>query len=90
MRDLMNEATVVPPWLHDTFLGYGDPAAAQYLKLPDFVRTVDFKVPLWLAVGAAQLGETPGALLPLTMVVCACLLGRSSAEEIYCQLSHLV
>lgn len=57
MRDLMNEATVVPPWLHDTFLGYGDPAAAQYLKLPDFVRTVDFKVPLWLAVGAAQLGD---------------------------------
>ena len=47
MRDLMNEATVVPPWLHDTFLGYGDPAAAQYSKLPDaFVRTIDFKVPL--------------------------------------------
>jgi len=44
MRDLMNEATVVPPWLHDTFLGYGDPAAAQYSKLPEaFVRTIDFK-----------------------------------------------
>ena len=45
MRDLMNEATVVPPWLHDTFLGYGDPAAAQYTNLRDeFTRSLDFKV----------------------------------------------
>jgi Intron-binding protein aquarius N-terminus len=44
MRDLMNEQTIVPPWLHDTFLGYGDPSAAQYTKQPDFRRTVDFKV----------------------------------------------
>jgi Intron-binding protein aquarius N-terminus len=44
MRDLMNEQTIVPPWLHDTFLGYGDPAAAQYTRLPDFRRSVDFKV----------------------------------------------
>ena len=44
MRDLMNEQTIVPPWLHDTFLGYGDPAAAQYTRLPDFRRSVDIKV----------------------------------------------
>lgn len=44
MRDLMNEQTIVPPWLHDTFLGYGSPNAAQYTQLPDFRRTVDFKV----------------------------------------------
>jgi hypothetical protein len=25
IRDLMNEAVVIPPWLHDIFLGYGDP-----------------------------------------------------------------
>lgn len=25
IRDLMNEDTVVPPWLHDILLGYGDP-----------------------------------------------------------------
>ncbi|EFJ49751.1 hypothetical protein VOLCADRAFT_104194 [Volvox carteri f. nagariensis] len=30
IRDLMNDETaVIPPWLHDVFLGYGDPAAAQ-------------------------------------------------------------
>jgi intron-binding protein aquarius len=29
IRDLMNTKAVVPSWLHDVFLGYGDPAAAQ-------------------------------------------------------------
>ncbi|BDA47113.1 probable NFX1-type zinc finger-containing protein 1 at C-terminar half [Coccomyxa sp. Obi] len=44
IRDLMNEDTVLPEWLHDIFLGYGDPAAAQYTRLPDsYLRTLDFK-----------------------------------------------
>lgn len=30
IRDLMNAECVVPDWLHDVFLGYGDPAAAHY------------------------------------------------------------
>ena len=42
----MNEETVLPEWLHDIFLGYGDPAAAQYSKLPNTLRTLDFKVHL--------------------------------------------
>jgi intron-binding protein aquarius len=25
IRDLMNEDVIIPPWLHDIFLGYGDP-----------------------------------------------------------------
>ena len=29
IRDLMNEDCVLPPWLHDILLGYGDPGAAQ-------------------------------------------------------------
>jgi intron-binding protein aquarius len=36
IRDLMNSASVgkaVPSWLHDLFLGYGDPAAAHYKSL---------------------------------------------------------
>ena len=49
IRDLMNEDTVLPEWLHDIFLGYGDPAAAQYTKLPNTLRTVDFKVVLCFA-----------------------------------------
>ena len=45
IRDLMNADTVVPEWLHDVFLGYGDPNAAQGSNMPQTqrVKTVDFK-----------------------------------------------
>merc|ERR1719454_2148747 len=44
IRSLMNsEDTVIPDWLHDLFLGYGDPGAAQYWKLPTMLSTVDFR-----------------------------------------------
>lgn len=33
IRDLMNTRCVVPEWLHDVILGYGDPRAAHYSKL---------------------------------------------------------
>ncbi len=29
----MNTECVVPDWIHDIFLGYGDPAAAHYTRL---------------------------------------------------------
>ena len=32
IRDLMNTDCVVPDWLHDIILGYGDPGAAHYSK----------------------------------------------------------
>ena len=32
IRDLMNNECVVPDWLHDIILGYGDPGAAHYAK----------------------------------------------------------
>lgn len=33
----------MPPWLHDVFLGYGDPAGAHYRSLPEQVtQDVDF------------------------------------------------
>lgn len=40
IRDLMNTECVVPGWLHDVFLGYGDPGSAHYTRqvlihLPD-------------------------------------------------------
>ncbi|XP_052205686.1 uncharacterized protein LOC127810317 [Diospyros lotus] len=44
IRDLMNETCIVPDdWLHDTFLGYGNPSAAQWTNMPDLLDTVDFK-----------------------------------------------
>ncbi|CAN0416885.1 unnamed protein product, partial [Discosporangium mesarthrocarpum] len=42
----MNTSAVgqaMPPWLHDIFLGYGDPAGAHYHNMPDQVTSrVDF------------------------------------------------
>jgi hypothetical protein len=29
----MNTNAVVPDWLHDVFLGYGDPASAHYTQV---------------------------------------------------------
>ncbi|KAJ7534618.1 hypothetical protein O6H91_13G103100 [Diphasiastrum complanatum] len=43
IRDLMNEDCFVPKWLHDIFLGYGDPAAAQWHNMPNQLAVVDFK-----------------------------------------------
>ncbi len=41
IRDLMNTKTVVPDWLHDIFLGYGDPTVPSAPQIPtlDFVDT---------------------------------------------------
>ncbi|XP_040992399.1 RNA helicase aquarius [Juglans microcarpa x Juglans regia] len=43
IRDLMNEYCIVPDWLHNIFLGYGNPSAAQWTNMPDILETVDFK-----------------------------------------------
>ncbi|XP_010261266.1 PREDICTED: intron-binding protein aquarius [Nelumbo nucifera] len=43
IRDLMNESCIVPDWLHNIFLGYGDPSAAQWTNMSDLLETVDFK-----------------------------------------------
>ncbi|KAJ8928422.1 hypothetical protein NQ314_019011 [Rhamnusium bicolor] len=42
IRELMNTECVVPEWLHDIILGYGDPSAAHYTKMPNQIPTVDF------------------------------------------------
>ncbi|XP_058096767.1 uncharacterized protein LOC131242257 [Magnolia sinica] len=43
IRDLMNESCIVPDWLHNVFLGYGNPSAAQWTNMPDLLEKVDFK-----------------------------------------------
>lgn len=43
IRDLMNEYCIVPKWLHNIFLGYGNPSAAQWTNMPDLLEIVDFK-----------------------------------------------
>lgn len=43
IRDLMNETCIVPEWLHNIFLGYGNPSAAQWANMPDLLEKIDFK-----------------------------------------------
>ncbi|XP_038597174.1 RNA helicase aquarius isoform X2 [Tachyglossus aculeatus] len=42
IRDLMNTECVVPDWLHDIILGYGDPGSAHYSKMPNQIARLDF------------------------------------------------
>lgn len=42
IRNLMNTDCVVPDWLHDIILGYGDPSSAHYSKMPNQIATLDF------------------------------------------------
>lgn len=42
IRDLMNTKCVVPDWLLDIILGYGDPGAAHYTNRDNALRKLDF------------------------------------------------
>lgn len=60
----MNTSAVgqaMPPWLHDVFLGYGDPGGAHYRSLPDQVtKDVDFGDTL---LDTDHIRQVPGVLL---------------------------
>jgi intron-binding protein aquarius len=46
IRDLIRTSEVViPPWLHDIFLGYGDPSSAHYKNMDanHIVQSLDFR-----------------------------------------------
>ncbi|KAJ3021256.1 hypothetical protein HKX48_008885 [Thoreauomyces humboldtii] len=43
IRDLMQSDLVVPAWLQNVFLGYGDRGSAHFTKMENPVRTVDFR-----------------------------------------------
>ncbi|CEM26013.1 unnamed protein product [Vitrella brassicaformis CCMP3155] len=42
MDDPEGTQAVVPDWLHDLFLGYGDPGSAQYFRLDTQIPDIDF------------------------------------------------
>lgn len=42
IRSLMNVQCVVPTWLHDVLLGYGDPGAANYKNLGRIIDNLDW------------------------------------------------
>ncbi|KAF9951183.1 hypothetical protein BGZ70_001099 [Mortierella alpina] len=43
IRDLMQSDLMVPEWLHDVFLGYGNPNSAHYSQLPRQIKEIDFR-----------------------------------------------
>lgn len=43
IRDLMNVKFVVPDWLNDVLLGFGDPASAHYTNLDNKLDSLDYK-----------------------------------------------
>lgn len=43
IKDLVVSDVPLPDWLQDVFLGYGDPATASYQRLPNKLKSVDFR-----------------------------------------------
>ncbi|KAK7433077.1 hypothetical protein QQZ08_000006 [Neonectria magnoliae] len=43
IRNLVLSEVPLPAWLHEVFLGYGDPAGATYKNLPSRAKKVDFR-----------------------------------------------
>lgn len=43
IRSLALSEVPLPPWLHEVFLGYGDPAGATYSNLSHRVKKIDFR-----------------------------------------------
>ncbi|KAK1750649.1 hypothetical protein QBC47DRAFT_393152 [Echria macrotheca] len=43
IKDLTLSDVPLASWLHEVFLGYGDPAGATYKQLPNRVKTIDYR-----------------------------------------------
>lgn len=43
LKQLVLSDTPVPTWLMDVFLGFGDPSSASYKRLPNMMKSVDFR-----------------------------------------------
>ncbi|GJJ70103.1 intron-binding protein aquarius [Entomortierella parvispora] len=43
IRDLMQNDLMIPDWLHDVFLGYGNPNSAHYSQLKKQIQEIDFR-----------------------------------------------
>jgi intron-binding protein aquarius len=43
IRSLVLSEVPLAPWLHEVFLGYGDPAGATYKHLPNRTKQIDFR-----------------------------------------------
>lgn len=43
IKDLTLSEVPLASWLHEVFLGYGDPAGATYKQLPNRIKTIDYR-----------------------------------------------
>lgn len=43
IRNLVLSDLPLPSWLHEVFLGYGDPAGAHYKNLPNRIQKLDYR-----------------------------------------------
>jgi intron-binding protein aquarius len=43
IKDLAVSDVPLPDWLQDVFLGYGDPSTASYQKLPNKLKSIDYR-----------------------------------------------
>ncbi|KAK7737001.1 hypothetical protein SLS53_006757 [Cytospora paraplurivora] len=43
IRNLTLSEVPLAPWLHEVFLGYGDPAGASYKQLPNRLKRIDYR-----------------------------------------------
>ncbi|KAL1919017.1 uncharacterized protein VTP21DRAFT_2398 [Calcarisporiella thermophila] len=43
IRDLMQSELVIPDWLHNVFLGYGDPGSAHYSRISNQPKELNFR-----------------------------------------------
>lgn len=43
IRSLVLSELPLPPWLHEVFLGYGDPAGAHHKNLPNRLKKLDYR-----------------------------------------------
>ncbi|XP_061468788.1 RNA helicase aquarius [Rhineura floridana] len=65
IRNLMNTDCVVPDWLHDIILGYGDPSSAHYSKMPNQIASLDFN-DTFLSIGHLK-ASFPGYSIKVTV-----------------------
>lgn len=62
IRELMNTECVVPDWLHDIILGYGDPGAAHYSRSVLLLVSIQTCLSLFLVKMLGNVNTLPNVL----------------------------
>jgi len=71
IRDLMNINCVVPDWLHDIILGYGDPGSAHYSRY----NIYEFSSKVRTSVMLSKLIQSMKTSMQQPKTITLCLIG---------------